>query len=292
MVTRRPDELLPCPLFSGSITLPHGSPELIHNDALEAARVEHERVRRAAIRAFENNELQLSQLRLRQEAAQETERLRLERERAELAARVIELQKTHIPVPEPPPRLPTPPRAKTPPRKPSPPPQIKPPAAAENAPPDQKDDQRRNEALPPGTIQAQNAQTSQPFGSTSNGNPPASTTPFGNSNTRQNEQNKPSMERQQAESDKPPVPSPAPPAPTTNADSHLLPGATRYVEIHQQLKRLRTYMKEQAGQNPALKKKMNEGRRIIRMSIGQLTEGKGANKQQVRTRCPCFVALI
>ena len=56
----------------------------------------------------------------------------------------------------------------------------------------------------------------------------------------------------------------------------------RYVELHQHLKSLRQYLKEQAKASPAVKQCMGDMRRSIKKSVGQLREGKGANKTQVK----------
>jgi nucleoporin GLE1 len=62
---------------------------------------------------------------------------------------------------------------------------------------------------------------------------------------------------------------------------HLLTGMDEYVQIHQRLKSLRKFMVDHGKQDLAFKKKMGEMRREIRKSVGQLTEGKGANKMPV-----------
>lgn len=56
----------------------------------------------------------------------------------------------------------------------------------------------------------------------------------------------------------------------------------RYVELHQHLKSFRQYLKEQAKASPAVKQCMGDMRRSIKKSVGQLREGKGANKTQVK----------
>jgi nucleoporin GLE1 len=57
--------------------------------------------------------------------------------------------------------------------------------------------------------------------------------------------------------------------------------AQMLVEIHKRLKQLRKFMVAQSKQNEALKKSMGDMRRQIRKSVGQLTEGKGANRSPV-----------
>ncbi|KAI9849067.1 MAG: hypothetical protein M1838_000297 [Thelocarpon superellum] len=56
-------------------------------------------------------------------------------------------------------------------------------------------------------------------------------------------------------------------------DSHQ-----EYRQIHQRLKQLRRFMMNVAKQNAALKRRMGDMRREIRKSVGQCTEGKGANR--------------
>lgn len=55
----------------------------------------------------------------------------------------------------------------------------------------------------------------------------------------------------------------------------------RYLEIHRALKELRKFMTAQSKQNAQLKGAMGDMRREIRKSVGQLRDGKGANKIQV-----------
>ncbi|KAI9733492.1 MAG: hypothetical protein M1818_007240 [Claussenomyces sp. TS43310] len=260
MMIQKLNEMSLLPEFSRSTALSHENAELIHNDALDAARIEHQRVREAALRAFENNELAILQLRLREQAAQETKRLMLERERAQLAARVIELQRTHIPLPKAPHRPPTPPRAETPPQACSPP-----------APKDlesSREEQRHEKQKEGSTVISETQEPKQSSPPT----PPTNQTDI-KTQVPLNKMDplKQVIPQHQSQARAQPL----------HSDPYIHPGASRYLEIHQQLKRLRAYMKEQSTQNPNLKKKMSEGRRVIRMSIGQLTEGKGANKQQM-----------
>lgn len=52
----------------------------------------------------------------------------------------------------------------------------------------------------------------------------------------------------------------------------------RYVEIHQNLKKLRKFMMAEAQKQPAFKQRMGDLRREIKKCVGQLIEGKGVNK--------------
>lgn len=56
----------------------------------------------------------------------------------------------------------------------------------------------------------------------------------------------------------------------------------RYLEIHKSLKGLRSFLADQVKHNAPLKKRMGDMRRSIRKCVGQLTEGRGANKAPVR----------
>ena len=56
----------------------------------------------------------------------------------------------------------------------------------------------------------------------------------------------------------------------------------RYLQIHQDLKKLRGFMMEQSKLNPQLKQAMGEKRREIRKRVGQLTEDKKANQEAMR----------
>ncbi|OJJ35420.1 hypothetical protein ASPWEDRAFT_110438 [Aspergillus wentii DTO 134E9] len=56
----------------------------------------------------------------------------------------------------------------------------------------------------------------------------------------------------------------------------------RYVELHQHLKRFRQYLKTESKTNPIVKQNMGDMRRSITKCVGQLREGKGANKAQLQ----------
>lgn len=56
----------------------------------------------------------------------------------------------------------------------------------------------------------------------------------------------------------------------------------RYLDLHKHLKEFRKWMREQAKSNAALKEKMGDLRRTIRKCVGQLREGKGANRTQLQ----------
>ena len=61
----------------------------------------------------------------------------------------------------------------------------------------------------------------------------------------------------------------------------------RYLEIHQKLKQLRKFMIDFSKQDASLKKVMGESRRAIRKCVGQLTDDKVTNREPVG-----FIILI
>ena len=98
-----------------------------------------------------------------------------------------------------------------------------------------------------------------------------------------------------------PVEAPAPaPAPAIQQstlitqpiqDSQIEAEHSRYLEIHGALKELRKFMMAQAKQNAQLKGAMGDMRREIKKSVGQLRDGKGANRVQVFPSDPCRLQL-
>ena len=102
-----------------------------------------------------------------------------------------------------------------------------------------------------------------------------------------------------------PAPAPAPveaeaPAPVIQQstlitqpiqDTHIEAEHSRYLEIHRALKELRKFMMAQAKQNAQLKGAMGDMRREIRKSVGQLRDGKGANRVQVFLLLPRHLQL-
>ena len=95
------------------------------------------------------------------------------------------------------------------------------------------------------------------------------------------------------------APVPAPPVQQSIATTQPIQNAqleaehSRYLGIHRALKELRKFMAAQAQQNAQLKASMGDMRREIRKSVGQLRDGKGANKVQVRFfRSSYFLAML
>ena len=87
------------------------------------------------------------------------------------------------------------------------------------------------------------------------------------------------------------APAPATQQPTLSTqpilDTQLEAEHSRYFEIHHALKELRKFMMAQAKQNAQLKAAMGDMRREIRKSVGQLRDGKGANRVQVLLSVLC-----
>jgi nucleoporin GLE1 len=247
--------------------------EAAHRAALAAAQAQHQRVRDSALRAYSNDILRQEHELLRRKQIQELERLKLESEKAQLEARVQELQRKKI---TPAPRAPSPP----PPRAPTP------------------------KQVAPSQGQFKNGQNYSLVQQDARVRPPSrQKTPPRSVEARQNFSHpaEPTASRNQSPKlpsippKQPDVPSPssapskapiksitAPSAPTHDSTSaHSFPGAEKYLEIHKRLKQLRAFVKEHAKQDPELKNKMGEMRREIRKSVGQLTEGRGANRTPV-----------
>ncbi|KAL2006101.1 hypothetical protein VTN00DRAFT_9755 [Thermoascus crustaceus] len=56
----------------------------------------------------------------------------------------------------------------------------------------------------------------------------------------------------------------------------------RYLDLHKHLKSFRKWMREQSKTNATIKQNMGDLRRSIRKCVGQLREGKGANRTQLQ----------
>ena len=76
------------------------------------------------------------------------------------------------------------------------------------------------------------------------------------------------------------IPQPAPQSqrPVHNQVSPWEEEHNAYLDIHQRLKKLRQFMTQEAKTNKPLKEVMGDMRRDMRKSVGQLTEGKNANR--------------
>ncbi|KAJ9294299.1 hypothetical protein DTO271G3_6874 [Paecilomyces variotii] len=56
----------------------------------------------------------------------------------------------------------------------------------------------------------------------------------------------------------------------------------RYLELHQHLKKFRKWLRDEGKNNPVVKQNMGDMRRTIKKCVGQLREGKGANRTQIQ----------
>lgn len=255
--------------------------ELNHLSALDAAQAEHKRVREAAIRVFELHELREEHERILELERKEQERLRAEAAIVEEERRLRELKAKTVPKlpPEP---TPAPPKV-----EPAPAPRPEPPRPQEPVKqpiPEIKQQPAANVAAP------------QVNGILGGQNKPATNNAFA---SPAQAISAPKHEHRLAP---PPLASGAVQAPATQAPATQAPAANsltaqknalaaRYVEIHKELKRLRQVLQAEAKvPGSPLKGKMGTYRREIRVSIGQLTGGKGANAQPV-SLCTCNLAL-
>ena len=252
--------------------------ELSHRDALLAAQAEHERVREAAIRVYEMHELKEEHQRILDQGRREQERLRAEAEIAAEETRLQELKAKTIPKPKPQP-APEPPKAA---EQPSSQPEVQRPVVQRS--PESKKLPETDATLSQLKSQPPSAAPQQNGLFTGQGKP------AGERPSAAAAQQQPDL---QAGAAKPIVAIPQPKAtplqpPTAQAQSQVRPVPAkpkidRYIQIHQELKQLRKDLMAQSKvPGSPLKGKVGTFRREIRVSIGQLTGGKGANVQPVR----------
>ena len=250
--------------------------ELSHRDALAAAQLEHERVRQAAIRVYELHELQEEHKRILAEERKEEERLKAEAAIVAEEKRLRELKAKTVPKlpPEPAPQPASPAKQE--------------PAKTNGATP-AKESKQPEVSTTPATEVKKPAQPPAPatglFASKQPGSPFGTTQP-----SAQNPFQKPNGVVTQAANAPAtvatapqPVPKPAvQPVPAKPAAS-----VDRYSQIHQELKKLRRDLQAQSKvAGSPMKGKLGAARREIRVAIGQLTGGKGANTQPVSCQHP------
>lgn len=242
--------------------------ELNHLSALDAAQAEHKRVREAAIRVFELHELREEHERILELERKEQERLRAEAAIVEEERRLRELKAKTVP------KLPPEPT-------PAPPKKVEPTPAPRPEPPKPQEPVKQPIAeikqQPPANVAAP-----QVNGILGGQNGPATNNAFA---SPAQAISAPKPEQRLAP---PPVASNAVQAPAAQAPAAYSISAQknalaqRYVEIHKELKTLRQVLQAEAKvPGSPLKGKMGTYRREIRVSIGQLTGGKGANAQPV-----------
>ncbi|PQE19377.1 Nucleoporin GLE1 protein [Rutstroemia sp. NJR-2017a BBW] len=295
---RRSYNVMPVPpVYDHDVRFENRNAEELHHDVLEAARLEHERVRAEALRVFELNTMKEEQIRAQREIQAEQERIRLETVRLQLEENRVEAERQNAlaeikrreleeaarKIPVVPPKPPTPPPVQPPaPAAPTPPPaQSQPqsqPARRENIPPEAP---RQNNAF------AQ-ARPQQPDAFSQN-NTPQQTNSFPNQPLQATQQSNGSHNTnnsiQASKSSVAPAQSQPPPAAArpSATPSHILPDVERYSQIHQNLKQLRQYLAAEAKTNKQFKTMYGDMRRKIRQTVGQLTGERGANKQPMNT---------
>jgi nucleoporin GLE1 len=244
-------------------------------DALQAATISHERVRAAAIQTFQNHELEEHKRRIEHERQQEEARLKREAEIAAEQERVNELKRQSIQRPDPVPD--------------AEPPKVEPPKPEE--PPAKKSPVLDATTAPSKPTPPQSAPAPQPS-TTALKQPSASASPFAGLQKLPEKAQSPIQQvdgAKAAPQSRPPptqVPAQSRPAlakPTPSISPAKQQLADRYTAIHQSLKQLRKDMVAQSKvPGSPLKGKMGDFRRSIKVSIGQLTAGKGANNIPVR----------
>ena len=256
--------------------------EYSHQNALQAAQLEHERVREAAVRVFELHELKEEHNRILEQERKEQERLKAEEAIRAEELRLRELRAKSIPKPPPEPEpKPEPVQPQAPPKAPEPAKEEKP------APPSQPIP-KPTEAKAVGDPRP----SPSPFQQASK--PPAAANPFASAASAGNaKQPAPAFSQPNGlvaskstptptppASQQPPAARPAPAPPTQPTATN--PTAERYRQIHRELKNLRkTLVAESKNPGSPMKGKLGSYRREIRVSIGQLTAGKGANAKPV-----------
>ncbi|KAH8821864.1 GLE1-like protein [Xylogone sp. PMI_703] len=243
--------------------------ELIHENALAAAQLEHQKIRESALRVIELHRLRVereflrrqakeeeTRLRIAQEKAQEAERIRIAQEQARIAeeqARKAAEEAKKAATPPPPPPPPSPPKPASPVTAPQPPHQVNGGKAL---------------ATPPAPKPSTPAAHAPPFSPLAPETAP-----------RQNGQAVPSTQQQLPTTS---LQSSAGPkvssiATTTRKQVKSVFPIDEYAQIHKNLKQLRRGIATMSAQNNDFKKKVGEMRREIRKSVGQLRDGKGAN---------------
>ena len=263
--------------------------EARHRHLIEAAKKEHDRVREEAERVIEQHVKKEERQRLLDEKKKEEERIRLEQQIAAERLKLLALQEKKVSIPPPPPVEPELPRT---------PAELSKSAPSTNGQTGQQQSsaqangpaaQLSTQGVPPGlglfggrtlnteplvpnplatqksaqTHTAQSVQTAEPLVVSAGGNNPFGPNPQINGT-------RPAVSTQ-------PVPAPVSTPPVTAQVT-----TDMYMVVHRNLKSLRKSLAEQAKSNRALKDRMGDMRREIRKSVGQLTNGAGVNRIQVR----------
>ncbi|KAF7932276.1 hypothetical protein EAE99_003516 [Botrytis elliptica] len=291
-------------VYDHDIRFENRNTEELHHGILEAARLEHERVRNEAMRIFQITLIHEQQLRAQHEIRAEEERLRIEEMRlkieehrvnterlsalAELKRRELEEAARKIPIV--PPKPPTPPPVAEVPRAPA--------QTASNPSQNQSQPlQQQQQQQQPSPQQNNNSGGGfgAPSQQTNQSRPPQQGNAFSQPQSQPQQQTNGFSSTQQQAPPKQPSAQPTPqqqPTPTSKPSAssrdHLLPGVERYVEIHKNLKQLRQYLVTEGKQNIPFKKMLGDYRRAIRQTVGQLTGERGANRECINK----IVALL
>ncbi|KAH7032962.1 GLE1-like protein-domain-containing protein [Microdochium trichocladiopsis] len=269
--------------------------ELSHKDALTAAQAEHDRVREAAIRVYHSYELQEETKRLqeqqrtiREQQRAEEQRIRQEEQLRAEQERLRALKAKTVPPlppqPDPPAPAPAPPAAAKP-AAPPPSAQAEPPKAASAAPvtsQPHKEEPQATAVVPANNTSGLNGVASIVKQPASGLKEAAGSNPFNTTTNSPFTQPKPNpfggASKPQALQTNGTLTTAAAARPAQVAQ----PAAPdRYVTIHQNLKKLRASIAQQAKASPALKTRLGDMRRELRKNMGQLVSGKGGNKTQV-----------
>jgi nucleoporin GLE1 len=257
--------------------------EFHHRDALEAAQLEHDRVRQAAIRVYELHELQEEHRRILDAERIEQERLRAEAAIAAEERKLRELKAKTIPKPPPEPE-PEPPKQPEPPKSEPP---VKSRAQSQSEEPAKLEPVLMPSMLrqpPAPSPPAQALQPEPPQQPAQSQDRPAPRNPFAAASSKSAEKSampSPLVNGAvtEAATQKPQSATPSAVSPSQPRRSGLV---QRYRQIHQELKKLRKNLQAESKiAGSPLKGKLGTFRREIRVSIGQLTGGKGANAQPV-----------
>ncbi|KAI5924382.1 GLE1-like protein-domain-containing protein [Camillea tinctor] len=273
--------------------------ELSHQDALAAAQAEHERVRETAIRVYhehtlqeEQKRLQEQELRIRQQQKKEEDRIRTEERLRAEEERLRALRAKTVP--------------KLPPEAPPPDPPHPPAVAVAATKVNGSATSNHQSAFASPLGQAATSTKPSPFGLPQdalkntqahqlNGVKATQLAPAQNPFQQQQQQPssqplaKPSPFSQPTAAVNPFARAAASPLPTqqngfAQAPPKPLapsPDKDRYVEIHQNLKKLRASIAQEAKSSPVLKQRMGDMRRELRKNMGQLVSERGGNKKQI-----------
>ncbi|KAK2603487.1 hypothetical protein QQS21_004347 [Conoideocrella luteorostrata] len=265
--------------YLSSFLLEDRNTALSHHEALTAAQAEHSRVREAAIRVYELHELKEEHNRILEQEHREQERLKAEAAIAAEERRLQELRAKSIPKPPPPKPQPEPIKPVEKPidkKK-----QLSTAALTSEVKKVEPSTQTQTKANPPAAKSPQSNGLFSNLGKSALGNPFSTAgqqqVPVPPQQVAAPNQNKTSIAAASSIlTQQPATQNPIP----QQQRSHLDPLSDRYVQIHRALKLLRKDLlaASKVGGSP-LKGKIGTIRREIRVSIGQLTSGRGANVQ-------------